>query len=135
MILQNRVPAHGAILENRATVDRGDAGVAYNEDLANHIRAILADRPHMVAKKMFGGIGFILNGNMAVGVLGDELMVRVPPEQYEALQREPHIGIFDLTGRPMRGWLVVAPAGFATDAALEQWVAIGVAVAESLPPK
>lgn len=89
----------------------------------------------MVAKKMFGGTGFILNGNMAVGVLGDELMVRVPPDQYMTLQAEPHVRIFDMTGRAMRGWLVVEPAGFKTDADLERWVALGVTVAESLPPK
>lgn len=109
--------------------------MAYSEDLANHIRAILSNRPSVIAKKMFGGIGFILSGNMAVGVLGDELMVRVSLEQYEALQGEPHVRVFDMTGRVMRGWLVVAPGGFSTDADLERWIAIGVAVAESLPPK
>ena len=109
--------------------------MAYNEGLADDIRALLADRPHMVAKKMFGGIGFILNGTMAVGVLGNDLMVRVTPEQYDALQAEPHVKLFDMTGRVMRGWLVVTPPGFAADDDLARWVARGVAVAESLPPK
>ncbi len=109
--------------------------MAYNEGLADDIRALLAEQPNIVAKKMFGGIGFILSGNMAVGVLGDDLLVRVTPEQYDALRAEPHVRLFDMTGRAMRGWLVVEPAGFTLDSDLERWVALGVAVAESLPPK
>ena len=109
--------------------------MAYNEGLANDIRALLANRPHVVAKKMFGGIGFILNGNMAVGVLGDELLVRVTPEQFEALRAEPHVRLFDMTRRVSRGWLVVTPPGLAMDEELQRWVARGVAVAETLPPK
>lgn len=109
--------------------------MAYNEGLAADIHALLADRPHVVARKMFGGIGFILNGNMAVGVLGDGLLVRVTPEQFDTLQAEPHVKLFDMTGRVSRGWLVVTPPGLAADEDLKRWVARGVAVAESLPPK
>lgn len=109
--------------------------MAYNEGLADDIRALPAERPGLVAKKMFGGIGFILNGNMAVGVLGDDLMVRVSLEQDDALKIEPNVRRFDMTGRAMRGWLVVEPPGFADDADLARWVALGVAVADSLPPK
>ncbi len=104
--------------------------MAYNEGLADDIRALLADRPGVVAKKMFGGIGFILHGNMAVGVLGNDLMVRVSSEQYDALKIEPNVRLFDMTGRAMRGWLVVEPPGFASDADLARWVALGVAVAD-----
>lgn len=109
--------------------------MAYNEGLAADIHALLADRPHVVAKKMFGGLGFILNGNMAVAVLGNDLLVRVTPEQFAALQAEPHVKLFDMAGRVSRGWLVVTPSGLAADEELQRWVARGVAVAESLPPK
>ena len=109
--------------------------MAYDEVLAEQIRAVMADRPHVVARRMFGGLGFILNGNMAVGVHSDGLIVRVPQDQYDTLLAEPHVRVFDMTGRPMRGWLIIEPGGFATDAALERWIALGVSVAESLPPK
>jgi TfoX/Sxy family transcriptional regulator of competence genes len=109
--------------------------MAYDEGLAEHIRVILADRPNVVAKKMFGGVAFILNGNMAVGVINNELIVRASAKEYEALQTEPGVRTFDMTGRPMRGWLVIEPTAISTDADLERWVARGVAVAESLPPK
>jgi hypothetical protein len=109
--------------------------MAYDLVLADHIRAILADRPHLVAKKMFGGIGFMLNGNMACGVSGNALMARVGPGEYESALNQPHVRVFPSAGRPMRGWLLVDPAGLATDADLEYWVRRGAAVAESLPPK
>ena len=109
--------------------------MAYDEGLADQIRAVLSDKPHMVAKKMFGGLGFILNGNMAAGVLGAELLVRVPREQYAALLAEPHVRAFTMGKRVSRGWVMISPGGLVTDAALERWVALGVSVAESLPPK
>ena len=109
--------------------------MAYNEGLADDIRAILVDRPNLVAKKMFGGIGFMLNGNMACGVSGDALMARVAPDDYEAALNQPHVRVFPSGERPMRGWVLVDPAGLATDSDLEYWVWQGVAVAESLPPK
>jgi hypothetical protein len=109
--------------------------MAYNEELAIQIRAILSDRPNLVAKKMFGGIGFMLNGNMACGVSGDALMARVALADYEAALSRPHVRVFPSSERPMRGWVLVDPAGLATDDDLEYWVRQGVAVAESLPPK
>jgi TfoX/Sxy family transcriptional regulator of competence genes len=109
--------------------------IAYDEVLADHIRVILADRPNVDAKKMFGGMAFILSGNMAVGIINNELIVRASAIEYEALQTEPGVRTFDMTGRPMRGWLVIEPAAISTNADLERWVARGVAVAETLPPK
>lgn len=109
--------------------------MAYDEQLADQIRAVLAGRPGIVAKKMFGGLCFMLNGNMAVGVLKDELLVRMTADQGDTLLTEPHVRRADMAGRPMRGWLVVSPPGFAATADLERWIAHGIAVAESLPSK
>lgn len=85
---------------------------------------------------MFGGIAFLLGGNMAVGVHGDDLIVRVEPTMTSALLREPGAKPFDLSGRAaMAGWLLVAPTGYRTEAALRTWVGRGIAYASSLPKK
>jgi len=109
--------------------------MAYDEGLAQRIREVLAERPGLVEKKMFGGIGFMLQGNMACGVLKDELIVRVGPERYEEAVTRPHTRPFDFTGRPMRGWVTVASEGYESDEALQGWVQQGVDFALSLPPK
>ena len=107
----------------------------YDEILAERVRAILDDQPGWVSKKMFGGIGFILHGNMACGVHKEALIVRVGPERYEEALSQPHTRVFDITGRPMTGWVMVAPAGCQEGADLEHWVSQGVAFARTLPPK
>jgi TfoX/Sxy family transcriptional regulator of competence genes len=84
---------------------------------------------------MFGGLAIMLDGNMAVGVSGNDLMVRTDPAQQDALLAEPGARPFDLTGRPMKGWLVVDADGLAEDADLRRWIERGVAFARSLPPK
>ena len=84
---------------------------------------------------MFGGLSFLLNGNMAVGVIGDELCVRVEPGQFEALLEQPGTRIFDFTGRPMKGWLMVGQAALEKDAALKSWIGHGLTFAGSLPAK
>jgi TfoX/Sxy family transcriptional regulator of competence genes len=109
--------------------------MAYDERLAERIGRILAKRPALTQRKMFGGIAFMSGGNLACGVVGDDLMVRVGPDGYEAALAEPHARAMDFTGRPMRGMVYVDPAGVATDADLERWVERGVAVAASLPAK
>jgi TfoX/Sxy family transcriptional regulator of competence genes len=109
--------------------------MAYDEDLANRIREQLAAEPAMTEKQMFGGIAFLLSGNMAVGVSGDELMVRVGPEAADEALEEPYARVFDMTGRPMKGWVLVAAPGVASDEALGDWVARGVSFARSLPAK
>lgn len=109
--------------------------MAYSEAQAKRVRALLAKRKP-VEKEMFGGIAFLLLGNMAVGVHGDDLIVRVPPDATDALLKEPGAKPFTLAGRPgMKGWLLVEPKGAKTDAALKAWVERGVAFATSLPPK
>ncbi|HKB03771.1 MAG TPA: TfoX/Sxy family protein [Gemmataceae bacterium] len=95
--------------------------MAFDEALAERIRARLARRKGIEEKKMFGGIGFLLNGNMLVGVWKDSLIVRLGPDEGDAAMREPHVRVFDVTGRPMKGWVLVEPAGVA-DARLGGWI-------------
>ena len=109
--------------------------MAYDEGLAERIRGILSDEPGVAEKRMFGGLAFLLRGNMCVGVVKDELMVRVGPHRYEELIREPHARRMDFTGRPMKGLLFVEPDGLEADPDLERWVRHGVAFATSLPKK
>ncbi len=109
--------------------------MAYDEGLAQRVTEVLGDRPDLVEKKMFGGVGFMLRGNMTCGVIGEDLIVRVGPEGYDAALARPHARPFDFTGRPMTGWVTVGPDGYEADADLEAWVERGVAFARSLPPK
>ena len=109
--------------------------MAYDEGLAGRIRQALSGSPEIVEKKMFGGIGYLLNGNMACGVNGDALIVRVGPEAYKSALAEPYTAVFDLTGRPMTGWVVVKADGIASDEALQGWVERGLAFARTLPAK
>ena len=107
----------------------------YSEDLEMRIRVALSGLPDLTAKKMFGGIGFLVKGNMACGVSKDDLIVRVGPEHYEEALTMPHTRVFDMTGRPMKGWIVVEADGYASDEDLRMWVERGVEFALSLPPK
>ncbi len=109
--------------------------MAYDEGLAQRIREALADADGLSERRMFGGIAFMLHGNMAVGISGDELMVRVGPEVYDEALAQPYARVFDMTGRVMRGWVVVAAEGIADDVALDEWVQRGADFARSLPPK
>jgi TfoX/Sxy family transcriptional regulator of competence genes len=108
--------------------------MAYNLILAERIRAELIKIP-FVEKKMFGGVGFLLNGNMACGVNKDNLIVRVDPEKHAKLLKMPHAKPFDLTGKPMKGWLVVEAEGYKTTKQLSAWIKEGVEFALALPPK
>jgi TfoX/Sxy family transcriptional regulator of competence genes len=109
--------------------------MAFDDGLAQRVRALLDSRSDVADKQMFGGIAFLIAGNMACGVSGDDLIVRVDREESEALLEEPGARRFDMTGRPMRGWLLVAPDATADDGDLERWVRRGEQFAASLPPK
>lgn len=109
--------------------------MAYDELLADRVREVLAPHDGTSERKMFGGIAFMFHGNMAVGIRGDELMVRVDKDHYDATLTEPHVGVIDFTGRPMRGFVVVAAEGIAEDDDLAAWVDRGMDLAGSLPPK
>src|SRR3954452_9065363 len=110
--------------------------MAYDEDLANHIRELVADEPGVTEKKMFGGLAFLIEGNMAVAASGQGgLMLRCDPEETDALLEKPHAKRFEMRGREMDGWLRVDDEGVRTKRHLQPWVKIGVAYARSLPPK
>jgi TfoX/Sxy family transcriptional regulator of competence genes len=109
--------------------------MAYDEQLAQRIRGALRGRDGVTEQKMFGGIAFMINGNMAVGITRDELMVRVGPDAHDDAVAQPHVRIMDMGNRPMRGMVNVAPPGVASDADLQRWVDAGANVAAALPPK
>jgi hypothetical protein len=109
--------------------------MAYDEGLAQRVREEVSELPGYVEKKMFGGVGFMLRGNIACGVNGTDLIVRVGPERYESALAASHTRPFDMTGRPMKGWVVVMAEGCEADTDLQAWVQQGVAFALSLPAK
>ena len=107
----------------------------YDERLAERVDLLLSVQDGVTARKMFGGLAFMLNGNMSVGIHQDRLMVRVGPEGYEDALERPHCKPMDITGRPMKGWVMVDAEGVADDAELDAWVQLGVEFASSLPDK
>jgi hypothetical protein len=106
-----------------------------DEAVAVRIRELLRGYPDFMEKRMFGGIGFLLRGNMACGINKGNLIVRVGPDLYEDVLQRPHAKVFDMTGRAMKGWIKIGPKGYKQDADLQAWVQIGVSFALSLPPK
>jgi TfoX/Sxy family transcriptional regulator of competence genes len=110
--------------------------MAYDEDLAHRIRELIAGDPDVTEQRMFGGLAFLVAGNMSVAASGQGgLMVRVDPEATEGLVTKPHVRPFEMRGRAMQGWLRVDAEGLRTKRQLEPWVRRGVAYARSLPPK
>ena len=110
--------------------------VAYDEDLADRIRELIAGEPKLTEQRMFGGLAFLIGGNMSVAASGQGgLMVRVDPAATETLLTKPHTRTFEMRGRAMQGWLRVDPEGVRTKRQLEPWVKRGVAYARSLPAK
>src|SRR5215204_1874575 len=110
--------------------------MAYDEDLANRIRELIAADPDVSEKRMFGGLAFLIRGNMAVAASGQGgLMVRVDPAETDGLVTKPHAKPFEMRGREMQGWLRVDDEGVKTKRQLEPWVKRGVAYARSLPAK
>jgi TfoX/Sxy family transcriptional regulator of competence genes len=108
--------------------------MAYDEGLTERIRRALASRDDVVEKKMFGGIAFMVGDRMTVGVINDDLMVRVGPEANDEALAEPHARPMDFSGRVSKGFIYVAPAGIADDAALEAWIDRGVRFAATAEP-
>lgn len=110
--------------------------MAYDEELANRLRTELQDVPGVTEMTMFGGLAFLVGGHMAVAAGGTGgLLLRVPPDETEALAGRPHAGRFVMRGKEMNGWLRVDPAAIEDDEDLGRWVEIGVRFATSLPPK
>ena len=108
--------------------------MAYNEKLAERIRFEMVGVP-FIEKKMFGGIGFLVHGNMACGAYKDNMIVRVGPDKHEKLLKKKHTRVFDITGRPMKGWLMVEPEGCKTAKQVSAWINEGVDFALTLPAK
>jgi len=109
--------------------------MAFDEGLAQRVREGLGDTPGMSEKKMFGGLCFLLGGNMCCGIVGEELMLRVGKDAYDDTLARPHARVMDFTGRAMRGMVYVGAEGLIEDADLAAWLAPAVAFAGALPPK
>jgi len=113
-----------------------NARMAYDEDLANRVRELVLTEEGVTEKRMFGGLAFLIEGNMSVSASGrGGLLLRVEPDETDALLRKPHAHPFEMRGRVMHGWLRVDAEGLQTKRQLERWVARGVAYARSLPAK
>jgi len=109
--------------------------VAYDEGLAQRIREALEEREDVTERRMFGGLAFLLGGNMCVGIVRDELMVRVGPDAWAGVLAEPHAREMDFTGRSMKGFVYVGSDGFESDDDLAAWIGRGVAFAGALPAR
>ena len=108
--------------------------MTYNLALAERLRNQMV-KLNAVEKKMFGGIGFLIDGNMVCGVHGDNLIVRVGPDRYEEILTHPLAKPFDMTGRPMTGWIEVLPTGSSREVDLGGWIRAGLDYVVTLPPK
>ncbi len=109
--------------------------MAYDQRLAQRVRRLLAARRNVSERKMFGGLAFLVRGNTCCGIVKDELMVRVGPDQYQAALSKSHAREMDFTGRPLKGYVYVSRAGLSSAKALQAWVDRGVTFAKSLPAK
>lgn len=109
--------------------------MAFDQTLAGRIRDVLVSGRSIEEKKMFGGLGFLLDGNMLVCVWKTTLIVRIGPDSYEDALREPDVREFDITGKPMKGWIMVEPDGVEDDAQLAAWIERAMAFVKTLPPK
>jgi TfoX/Sxy family transcriptional regulator of competence genes len=110
--------------------------VAYDEEVADRIRELVAGEPHLTEKKMFGGLAFLIGGNMAIAASGQGgVLVRVDPAESDTLVAKTDARVFEMRGRSMKGWLRVDPKHLGTKRQLAKWVELGTAYARSLPAK
>ena len=109
--------------------------MAYDQGLAHRLGEVYSLFPAVVEKKMFGGVAYMVNGHMSCGVVNDTLMVRVGPAQYEDALERPFARPMDFTGKPMKGFIYVAPEGFESDEELMSWVQLSLDFVMTLPPK
>jgi TfoX/Sxy family transcriptional regulator of competence genes len=107
----------------------------FDETVAQRVRHELAQQTGITERKMFGGLSFLLHGNMCCGVLADHLVLRLGPAESEVALGQPHTRVMDFTGKPLKSMVYVEPAGYASAAALRQWLERAVAFAATLPPK
>jgi TfoX/Sxy family transcriptional regulator of competence genes len=109
--------------------------MAFDETLAGRIRDVLASKRGIDEKKMFGGIGFLLNGNMLVGVWKDSLIARIDPSEYDDALGQPHVREFNITGRAMKGWVLIDADGIEDDDPLADWIERAIKFVKTLPKK
>lgn len=109
--------------------------MAYDPVLAERLAKIIADRPGMKEKRMFGGIGYMLNGNMCVGVHKDSLIVRIGENTAEKILKGPHVKPMDITGKAMKGWAIIGPEGIAKDESLKRFCNYAIEFVLTLPAK
>jgi TfoX/Sxy family transcriptional regulator of competence genes len=109
--------------------------MAYDEGLAQRVRERLGGATAPAEKRMFGGLAFMENGNMLVGVMGDDLIARVGEQATEQALARPGARLFDFTGRPMRGWIIVSGSALDEDETLASWIADARSYVSTLPPK
>lgn len=109
--------------------------MAYDEAFAERVKAVLKSRRSVTEKKMFGGLCFMVNGNMACGVEKNKLVVRIGPDNYEKTLKQKHVRKMDFTGKPLKGFIYVMPAGLSRADSLKKWVDRGILFAQSLPKK
>jgi TfoX/Sxy family transcriptional regulator of competence genes len=109
--------------------------MAYDEQLAERVRAAVAGRDDINEKPMFGGLCLLAHGNMFAGVQADTLMVRVGPQRHDEALGRPHVRIMDFSGRPMRGYVYVDPEGFSSDGQLREWLELSLEFVDTLPAK
>ncbi|HEV8354813.1 MAG TPA: TfoX/Sxy family protein [bacterium] len=109
--------------------------MAYDSRLAARVRKLIGARRSVAEREQFGGIAFLVNGNVACGIIGDDLLVRVGPERHDEAMKSGDARPFSLTGRPSKGWILVRASGLRSAAALKRWVELGMSFAKSLPAK
>lgn len=109
--------------------------MAYDEDLARRVGEIIGKKKTFSSKKMFGGIGFLLHGNMCIAVWKEYLIVRVGEKDFDKMLKKKHVKVFDITGKPMRGWILVDKDGARTAASLNQWVDRSIRFVKTLPAR
>ncbi|MBM3994856.1 MAG: TfoX/Sxy family protein [Planctomycetes bacterium] len=109
--------------------------MAFDESLADRIRTGVGRKKNIEVKKMFGGLGFLLNGNMLVGVWKNLMIVRVGPDDYDDALLEPHVKEFDMTGKPMKGWIMVEPDGVRDEVQVKAWIQRAIKFVGKLPAK
>lgn len=109
--------------------------MSYNLDLEDRIDRLIDRLGEIAKKKMFGGIGYLINGNMCFGIYKESLVLRTSPQKAEELMRSEYVTPFDITGKPMKGWVLVSPDALETDAQLEDMLRLGISFAETLPKK
>lgn len=109
--------------------------MSYDSRLAERLANVIASRSDMKQKKMFGGIAWLLNGNVCVGIHKEWLVIRIGIDRAGLVLKEPHAKPMDITGKPMKGWIMVSPDGLESDADLKRFVGMAIAFAQTLPPK